>query len=145
MPGVLGNIVIPAAVLRELTHASAPESVRSWMRRLPGWLTVQSVAADTQTLVLARVLDEALDPGESEAIQLALANGADFILIDERRGRREAQSRGLKTIGALGVLLEAYRLGLLAEPDRALDELRLQGFRVSNRLEEEFRRAILLR
>ena len=135
---VLGNITIPDAVFRELTHASAPESVRLWMEHLPDWLITRSVPVDPQSVSLALALDATLDAGESEAIQLALASGPDFILIDERRGRREATL--LRTIGALGVLIEAHRLGLLAEPVQVLDELRLQGFRVSSRLVEELRR-----
>jgi hypothetical protein len=111
LPAVLGPITIPGAVLRELTHPSAPESVRDWMRNTPPWLSVEPVV----TPVTAH-LAETLDAGESEAIQLALDLQPECILIDERRGRREAELRGLKTIGALGVLIEAHRLGLVADP-----------------------------
>lgn len=55
-----------------------------------------------------------LDPGETEAIALAVEIGADLLLIDERKGRREAKLLGLRTTGLLGVLLEAKKAGLLS-------------------------------
>jgi predicted nucleic acid-binding protein len=54
-----------------------------------------------------------LDQGEREAIQLALDESADLLLIDERKGRNEAERRGLVTTGTLGVLLAADARGLI--------------------------------
>jgi hypothetical protein len=50
-----------------------------------------------------------LEPGESESIALALEIGADLLLIDERRGRAEADRLGIKITGLLGILVEAKR------------------------------------
>jgi predicted nucleic acid-binding protein len=44
---------------------------------------------------------------EREAIQLAEEQHADLLLIDERKGRRQAKQRGLKTTGTLGVLFSS--------------------------------------
>jgi len=44
-----------------------------------------------------------LHAGERDAISLALTVHADAVLMDERRGRQEAENRGLKPIGTLGV------------------------------------------
>lgn len=47
------------------------------------WLDVQSIA----DLSLFRRLLDTLDRGEAEAITLAIELNADFLLIDERKGR----------------------------------------------------------
>ena len=52
----------------------------------------------------------AVDPGEREAIALALATGATVVL-DDRRGRRRARSLGVPLTGTLGVLLALHRAG----------------------------------
>jgi predicted nucleic acid-binding protein len=137
LPAIFDHVIIPAAVLRELTHGSAPGSVRAFMRSPPDWLTERRVTTSVPGPLL-----ESLDAGESEAIQLALELRPDFILIDEWRGRREARSRGLKPIGALGVILEAHRIGLVPDPLQVLAELQAKSFRVSKRLTDEFVRLI---
>ena len=48
-----------------------------------------------------------LDPGEAEAIALAVEIGADRILMDEKRGRQIALHHSVKPVGVLGVLLRA--------------------------------------
>ena len=53
-----------------------------------------------------------LDTGERESIALALEKGA-LLLIDEERGRMEARRLGLKVRGTLGVLIQAYRSGII--------------------------------
>ena len=94
-------IFVPASVMQELGHAAAPVLVRAWLTNVPAWIEVcQSVAAPDLELA-------DLDPGEQEAIQLAEEQNADLLLIDERKGRRRARERGLKTTGTLGVLLGA--------------------------------------
>ena len=38
---------------------------------------------------------------------------ADYLLIDDRRGRKVAKINQIKTVGSLGVLLQAKRIGLI--------------------------------
>ena len=79
-----------------------------------------------------------LDQGEAEAIQLAMDVGAEFLLIDEHRGRSVAASRGATVIGVLGILLEAYRRRLITNPLEVLADLVGARFRLSPRLIVEF-------
>jgi hypothetical protein len=83
-----------------------------------------------------------LDPGEAEAIQLALKRRAAILIMDERRGRLIGERKDLVVIGALGMLVEAYRRKWLDDPLVILDELRSAGFRVSRRLVVRFNKLI---
>jgi len=72
-----------------------------------GWIKPKALQADK----VARLLASTLDPGEAEAIALALELSADLILLDERDGRSAAERAGLRVTGVLGVLLRAKNNG----------------------------------
>jgi predicted nucleic acid-binding protein len=80
-----------------------------------------------------------LDPGEREAIQLAHAERADLLLMDEKAGVRIARAQGLAVTGTLGVLVQAAQRNLLAM-DVALDRLRATDFRCTPQVYEHARR-----
>lgn len=123
-----GQVIAPEAVLKELTAAKAPHSVREWLAKPPSWFRVQSVSSGE----LARVTEE-LDPGEREAITLAQALGADLLLIDEALGRAEARRRNLRVTGTLGILRTAAERGLIQVP-KVLARLRETSFYVDDKL-----------
>jgi predicted nucleic acid-binding protein len=106
------EVVVPDAVAAEVSSPSAPNAVRAWMSRVPGWLRVVAVEAER----LQDVPDE-LDLGERAAIALAGALHADLLLIDEAAGRAEAKRRNLRVTGTLGVLRVAAERGLIDVPD----------------------------
>jgi uncharacterized protein len=61
------------------------------------------------------LLAAALDPGEAEAIALALELSADLILLDETDARSEAERGGLRVNGILGVMPRAKREGRMSK------------------------------
>lgn len=103
LPTLYGEVIIPEAVRDELARLDSSLPVA-----LP-WLRVQAVS---DTGAVLNLLAE-LDRGEAEAIVLAQELRADWVLMDERPGRRVAAQRHLRVTGTLGVLLEAKRSGLL--------------------------------
>jgi uncharacterized protein len=76
-----------------------------------------------------------LDPGEKAALALAVEIRADAVLLDERRGREVANQLGLRSVGLLGVLLQAKSSGLLTRIRPVLDNLQqIAGFWVGEPL-----------
>ena len=87
-----------------------------------------------QDSIAVKLLQEQLDRGESEAIVLALEISAQLLLIDEARGRRIAQSRGITHIGTIGILILAKRQKLIPSGTLLLDQLSEIGFRMDSSL-----------
>jgi predicted nucleic acid-binding protein len=113
---IFGRVLVPPAVMQELRHPRAPESVAAWMLRIPSWIEVRAVTTSKDENL------QVLGPGESEAILLAQETHANLLLIDERRGRLEARRRGITTTGTLGVLLAAGWRGF-ANPESLFQRL----------------------
>ncbi len=102
LPTLFGEVWVPPAVAEELAAASVA---------LPGEPAFRVRAPGNTNLV--RRLRTNLDPGESEAIALAVEVDADLILIDEARGRAVAVTLGLEPRGALGILVRAKAAGII--------------------------------
>ncbi len=126
-----GSVLIPAAVLRELTALTHPAAKARLAAALQeGWLEMRAAPAALPPMPLA------LDVGETEAIGLALATKADVLLIDERRGRQAARHHGLRVAGVLGELLWARQTGLLPNLGNEIHRLRTEaGFFVDAEIE----------
>ncbi|MGA8030304.1 MAG: DUF3368 domain-containing protein, partial [Bryobacteraceae bacterium] len=92
---------------------------------------------------LVKRLELRLDPGESEAIAIALQLGADRILIDERRARRIASEFSLRPLGLLGILAEGKQRGVLQQCKPVLDNIiQIAGFWIGERLYAQFLAAV---
>jgi predicted nucleic acid-binding protein len=123
-----GQVIVPEAVLGELTSGGAPQPVREWLSRPPSWLRVQAVPSNQLEFVTAD-----LDLGEREAIALAHLLRADLLLIDEIAGRAEAGRRSLRVTGTLGILRIAAEKDLIDVPE-VLARLRDTSFYVGEDL-----------
>ena len=98
---LFGRVYAPPTVMQELSHPRGPQSVRAWASSPPEWLAVQEPTQIDETF------PKMLHKGEVEAISLAQELRADWVLIDERKASREAERRGLRVAGTLGILEEA--------------------------------------
>jgi len=120
-----GRVVVPEAVWRELQHPQAPVPVAQWIACRPAWLEIQ------QTKIPPDAGLRLLGEGEREAIILAQQYGPEaLLLMDEGKGRREAQRRNLLITGTLGVLNDAASRGWVDLPS-AFQRLQQTTFRAS--------------
>ena len=127
LPKMFGEILVPEAVVRELGDEGAPDIVREWIARPPGWLKVQKVEADSDPQL------ERLHAGEREVILLAHRIEADLVVMDEKAARRIAKEQGLNVTGLIGILDEAATRAMV-DLLTAVERLRQTSFRASPHL-----------
>ena len=127
-----GNIIIPPAVYQELINSGDAEPATLAVQTLD-WIQTQPVS----DRVLLETLQANLDPGEAEAITLAVEINAERLIIDERRGRNEAIQLGLQVTGILGIALAAKQEGLIPLVQPILDDLRANTFWIRDALYAE--------
>jgi len=126
---LFGRVLVPSAVNDELLrfHASLPE-----------YLEIQAIYDHGAADALSRNLDR----GEAEAIVLAEECHADYLLMDEKLGRSVAQSRGLRVIGLLGILVIAKTAGRIESVGSVIEELETKArFFVSESVKQIILRA----
>ena len=82
---------------------------------------------------LTRELGQWLDPGETQAINLAHELGCP-VLMDEKRGRILAARYGVPVVGLLGLLVRAKQIGKISAIAPYLAKLRQAGYRLSDKL-----------
>lgn len=120
------EVVVPTVVVVEFARLT------SSVPRFAGLTLPEGVCQQTPTAVPALLRSAiGLDAGKAAALALAVEIHADAVLLDERRGREAASQLGLRTIGILGLLLQAkssvaktpsYRAGMTECPPASARE-----------------------
>jgi hypothetical protein len=123
---LFGSVLVPPAVFAEVTVSGRPQS-----GRLQTYLTGKVHRIDLHHFVQ---LDAFADLGETQAMQLYKQLAADFLLIDDKRGRRIARINQIRAVGSLGVLLQAKRVGLIDRIAPALADIAASPVHISETL-----------
>ncbi len=124
---LFGEIHIPQAVYDEAVMAGREEGGAKREVSAAKW--IQTVRVQDR-LAVDVLLDE-LDLGEAETIVLARELKADWVLMDEKKGRRKLDQLGMDKIGTLGLLLKGKQVGLLSAIRPDVERLHRQGFGIS--------------
>ena len=127
-----GKVIIPQAVYQEILASGSTDPGTLALQTLD-WIEVMPVT----NVILVQTLQTILDPGEAEAISLAVQLNADRLIIDERKGRNEAIKSGLQVTGLLGVILAARQQGFIPLVKPILDDLIANGFWIRKQLYAE--------
>ena len=113
LDALFGEVLVPEAVYREVTLANQPQAMR-----LHAYLQGKIRQVDMADFVY---LDAYADAGETQAMVLYKSAGADYLLIDDKKGRKVAQINQIKTIGSVGVLIQAKKAGLIKHVKPSID------------------------
>ncbi|AEM38526.1 hypothetical protein Pyrfu_0657 [Pyrolobus fumarii 1A] len=130
------EVIIPSAVYDEVVIRGQGRPGSEELEMLVQQGKARLLSPGDKRLVEA--LHDPLGLGEAEAIALALEHGC-IVALDDRIARSKARSMGLKVIGTLGLLREAYDTNII-DKDRliqSLEQLRQHGFRISERVLRE--------
>lgn len=133
LKNLFGEVVIPRAVYEELT--SNPKYLSEAQVISECSFLKRSEISDRQSIKILREV-VGLDTGESEAIALADEQHADLLIIDERKGRSVAKQMGLKIIGTIGILIQAFDCKLLSRQEifDCVETLKVSEIRISDML-----------
>ena len=116
---LFGPVALPTAVYQEVV-------IRGSQRGYFDALLIGMALQRKQLVVLDVIHDDLpseiaslpLDAGEKEAIYLATRVPNSLVLLDDLKAREEAKARKLAVKGTIGVMVQAYRNGLVT-----LDEM----------------------
>lgn len=115
---LFGEVLVPPLVAEEFGP-------------LPGWITKRTLGSP-----IPAKLPRRLDPGEREAIALALELKAERVILDDLPARKAAGVLGLPVIGVLGILLACKLKGLISAAHPSIEALRTADFHFTPALRE---------
>lgn len=112
-----GRILLPPAVHKEVVEQGVDHKAADGLviqeAVTKGHLQVVELnqKAQTETEILTKTPE--ISRGEAEAIALARQVKAELLIIDERSGTLAAKVWGIRTVGLLGVIIEATRQNII--------------------------------
>lgn len=125
------EIHIPQAVFYEVTEKS--DTACQVLKESLDWIHVEKIHSETEK----KMYKAKLHDGEVEVMILAQEDKrADLVIIDDNAAKKTAKYLGLSVTGTMGVLLRAKREGYLTEIAPIVEELRGNGFYISDNLAE---------
>ncbi len=128
---IASEVSIPPAVHRELLGKIGIESERI-DKALNDFIRVIDLKP-LEPAIKEALVD--LDEGERQAIGLASTFSEDaLLLLDDRAGRSVAEKLNIPTTGVIGILLLAKEKGILENIGSLIDELRNQGYWISDEI-----------
>lgn len=129
---LFGKVLIPQAVFDELTSDQRFSTEANQIKDSE-FIIVTSIRTPEAVSILRRATG--LDKGESEAIVLSDELKADFLLMDEAKGRDVSTEIGLKIVGTIGILMSAYEAKELTADEvlGCIDGLKRAGRHIGQR------------
>jgi predicted nucleic acid-binding protein len=121
------DVVVPMPVLQEVSSDLAD----------PADPVVQAIDGAGWSVAPLSPVPESLkqwklDRGEESVLAVALQNPGCEVVIDDRAGRRCAETHGITLLGTIGLVILAKRLGRIAEARPIIEDLRRAGLYITD-------------
>lgn len=123
---LFGEVKVSVAVYEEVTVKN-----RAGSAQLLKYLQEKVVEEESTTLVIE---GGSLDRGELSSMILYKKLRADYLLIDEKLGRKIAKLNNIKVVGSLGVLIKAKKKGIIPSIKPHVEILRASSIYFSSAL-----------
>ncbi|MDJ0903246.1 MAG: DUF3368 domain-containing protein [Xenococcus sp. MO_188.B8] len=128
------EVFVPYSVYSEVTE----QGIRPGADKIKAidWFLLKS--PDYNTSIRAELMK--LDRGERDVILLASEVNADWLILDEKIGRKIAMNLGYQVKGTLGILLIACRAKIISQEEsiKAVEILAQSSIRLSSKLLDWF-------
>jgi len=108
----VAEVLIPPEVQRELTKGKVGAEINKFK-----FIRATSLSKRGNDIASILARRYSLSIGESEAIVLAKEKGINLIFTDDLDARDVAELEGLEPHGSVGILLRAYRGGILTRDE----------------------------
>lgn len=130
------EVVIPQAVYQELCadtkkHSSEIQEIEECINQ--GKISVCQI----ENSQIVKAMYGKLHYGELEVIVGAKEQNLTLAIIDEIAARKMASEFLVDTIGIMGILLLAKKKGIIKEIRSDMESLRMNGYRISDKLFEQ--------
>lgn len=125
LDSMFGQVYVSKQVFDEVTKQDKPFS-----QQLFDYLDNNAIDMP----ILAEFAELPLDKGELSAFSLYKKLNADYLLIDEKLGRKFAKNLGFKITGSLGILLLAKQQGLIPAIRPYVEKLNQSPIHLSQQL-----------
>ncbi|HMS08294.1 MAG TPA: DUF3368 domain-containing protein [Pyrinomonadaceae bacterium] len=132
LPILFDRILVPGAVFDEILAGSEGDRAKRLLPEI-SWIT------KVQALPLESELQFVLGRGECEVLSTAKELEGTRVLLDDAAARKAAKVFGIPFVGTGGVLVIAYRKGLIPSFDAALDAVTSSGLWISPEIERLLR------
>ncbi len=117
LPDMLESVVIPSAVTREIGAKKGGVSLLEEIKKYDKFLIKEDLDIPNDILAWD------LGAGETQVLVYGKRHGADRVILDDLEGRRCAKVMGLATIGTLGLVARAKKLGVLKQARPVIEQL----------------------
>ena len=113
-----GKVLIPEKVRSEVCLKGREET--PIVEKMIKTKKIKNLKVENKRQIKKIMEDFSIDPGEAEAVLLALQEGADMVATDDRNAIRACKALNLDFVTAVVFIIRSYEKGLIERDDALL-------------------------